>query len=55
MATLREWFDDEKVDWASLVMICHTMADGSYSPGWATPAEAVRFEYATTSVGYSRQ
>lgn len=45
MATLREWFDDEKVDWPSLVMICHTMAEGSYSPGWGTPAEAVRFDF----------
>lgn len=45
MATLREWFDSENVDWGSLVIICHTMADGSYATGWDTPQEAQRFDF----------
>ncbi len=45
MATLREWFDEEKVDWTSLVLICHTMAPDSYSPGWGRPQDAVRFDF----------
>ena len=44
-ATLREWLEDAQVDWSTLILIAHTMAPGSYSPGWGTALDAVRFDF----------
>lgn len=49
MTTLREWFNDEKVDWSSLIMVCHTMGPNSFAPGWSIPETSVKFDFTNDS------